>query len=274
MTKRSFKKMHGAGNDFVVMDLREAPLSFTPAMVKQLATRHTGIGCDQLVLIEPSEQADIFMRLYNSDGSEVGACGNATRCVAWEVMEETQADEVSIETQAGILHAKRAGDCLVSVNMGKPKLEWEDIPLSEARNTEHLGIAEGMLMDPVAVNVGNPHMVFFVSDLSFIDMEESGPILEKNSLFPKHANVTAAHIHSRNEVEMQVWERGAGITLACGTAACATLVAGVRRGLLDRKATMQLPGGELEIFWDEKSGELHKTGPVDYVYHGEYELEA
>lgn len=271
MTAISFTKMHGTGNDFVVIDNRKAGLKITPQWAVKLADRRFGIGCDQMIVIEPSEKADVFMRIFNPDGSEIGACGNASRCIGWWIMQEKNAPLVSIETHAGVLECRGHGDYNVSVDMGPPTWEWDEIPLSEKRNTEHLGIAEGRLADPVALSVGNPHMVFFVSDLAHIKLAEWGPKLERHALFPKRANVSAAEIDTREHVNLRVWERGAGETLACGTAACATVVAGVRRGIMERKATVSLPGGDLHIEWNKDTNHIHMTGAVAVVYAGSFD---
>ncbi len=271
MTAISFTKMHGTGNDFVVIDNRKAGLKITPQWAITLADRRFGIGCDQMIVIEPSDKADVFMRIFNPDGSEIGACGNASRCIGWWMMQEKNAPLVSIETHAGVLECRGHGDYSVSVDMGPPTWEWDEIPLSEKRNTEHLGIAEGRLADPVALSVGNPHMVFFVSDLAHIKLAEWGPKLERHALFPKRANVSAAEIDTRDHVHLRVWERGAGETLACGTAACATVVAGVRRGIMERKATVSLPGGDLHIEWNKDTNHIHMTGAVAVVYAGSFD---
>lgn len=271
MTAIPFIKMHGAGNDFVVIDDRDGMHDIAHFWAARIADRHFGIGCDQVVVLETSKKADVFMRIYNADGSEIGACGNATRCIGWYIMHESGKSTARVETKAGILECKQSSDYNVTVDMGAPKFDWQEIPLSEPRNTEHLGIADGMLMDPVAVSMGNPHMIFFVKDLDFVRLGESGKRLEHHALYPERANVTAAQVIERDTVKMVVWERGAGLTMACGTAACATLAAGVRRGLLSRHSTMHLPGGELRVEWDEVSGHILMTGPVALVYRGEFD---
>lgn len=264
--------MHGAGNDFVVIDNRSGQYKVASTWAKRLADRRFGVGCDQLVVLEKSKDADVFMRIYNTDGSEISACGNATRCIGWRMMVEHGKDTASIETKAGLLHCKKAGEYQIAVDMGEPKLDWQYIPLTEPRNTEHLGIAEGALMDPVAVNVGNPHMVFFVKDVSFINMQAVGPKLEKNPLFQDGANISAAQVVAREQVKLKVWERGTGETLACGTAACATVVAGVRRGVTDRHVTVSLPGGDLVIDWSAATNRIEMTGPVALVFDGQVDM--
>lgn len=269
-----FRKMHGAGNDFVVIDARRDAFPLTGAQARRIADRHTGVGCDQLVVIELSDKADAFMRLYNADGGEVSTCGNASRCVAWLLMRELQRDKVSIETLAGVLAAERAGEALIKVDMGEPKIEWRDIPLSESRNTLHLGIAEGGLQDPVAVSMGNPHAVAFVNNLSSVRMQEWGSVLEHHPVFPERANISAAQIINRTRIKAVVWERGAGLTQACGSAACAIVVAAVRRGLSERRVAVELPGGELNIHWhdtgDASPNHVWMTGPVASSFEGSF----
>jgi diaminopimelate epimerase len=273
-TQIPFLKMHGAGNDFVVIDNRADDIRIDSDAAAKIAQRRFGIGCDQLVVMDKAEQADVKMRIYNADGGEVAACGNATRCIGWRVMQESGKEVVTIETQAGRLSVQRgAAPFQVTVDMGEPCWDWQKIPLTESRNTEHLGISDGALMDPVALSVGNPHMVFFVRDIDFVAMDKHGPVLEKNSLFPKGANVSAAQIIDSETIKLKVWERGAGLTLACGTAACATLVAAVRRKLTGRKATIQLAGGDLYIEWRETDNRILMTGPVAEVFSGTFERE-
>ncbi len=267
-----FRKMQGTGNDFVVLDGRTHKLNMTNALAKRLSDRHFGIGCDQLVVLaEPKNGADVAMRIFNADGSEISTCGNATRCVADIVMTEMGKDEASMETLAGVRTGSRSGDGSVTVNMGTPKTEWAEIPLKESRNTLHLGIEEGLMRDPVAVNMGNPHAVFFVRDLHHIKIAEWGAKLEHNPLFPKAANISAVQVMNENTLKMVVWERGAGVTLACGSAACAAVVAGVQREVCARKVTVELPGGSLQIDWT-REGDVLMTGPVAYVFTGEIEI--
>lgn len=272
MTKTPFLKMHGTGNDFVVLDDRSRVVNLTKEQVVRVADRHFGIGCDQLVVLGKSSAADATMTLYNADGSEISTCGNATRCVADFLMKERSATEATIETKAGIRKGWRTADGAVQVNMGAPRLAWREIPLAESRNTMHLGIEEGLLFDPAAVSMGNPHMIFFVRDLAHIKMAEWGAKLEHHPLFPERANVSAVQIISETELKMLVWERGTGLTLACGSAACAAVVAAAQRGLTGRSATVHLPGGELSIDWqkgdDETQGDVLMSGAVAYVFEG------
>lgn len=265
----SFRKMHGLGNDFVVIDARARPLALDAAMAQRIADRRTGIGCDQLIVIEPAKAgiADAFMRIRNADGGEVEACGNATRCVASLLMAEKGQDHVVIETVVGLLDAEAADGGRIAVDMGPAQLDWRDIPISEAIDTLHLGIALGQLSDPVGVGMGNPHAVFFVPDAEAVDIAALGPPLEHHKLFPARANIEVAQVLSPTRIRMRVWERGAGITRACGTGACATLVAAVRRGLTERKASVILDGGELEIEW-MRDGHVMMTGPVATSFTG------
>lgn len=269
--KLSFQKMHGTGNDFVVLDGRKHTLALDEATITRLCDRHFGIGCDTLVLLGNAEGADVAATFYNSDGSISPTCGNASRCVADIVMEETGKTSVRIATGGGVLEARRAEGGGVTVNMGAPKLNWQQIPLSESRNTLHLGLEEGLLRDPVAVNMGNPHAIFFVRDLHHIKMGEWGPKLEHNPLFPQRANISAVQVLSPSHVKMVVWERGVGLTLACGSAACAAVVAGVERETLARQCTVEVPGGSLSIDYTA-SGEVLMSGPVAYVFNGEIDL--
>lgn len=264
-----FVKMHGLGNDFVVLDIRASGLALTDGQVRAIADRRRGIGCDQLIVVEkPRNQlSDAWMTIYNPDGSQSGACGNATRCVAWLLMNEAKSDKVVIETRAGLLDGERRGDDLVAVDMGPARLDWRDIPLAEAVDTLHLGITNGPLHDPVGVNMGNPHAVFFVDDVTKIDLAALGPGLENHALFPERANIEIAQVTGPQTIRMRVWERAAGITQACGSGACATLVAAARRGLTGRKADVVLDGGTLTIEWLPDDHVL-MTGPVALVAAG------
>jgi diaminopimelate epimerase len=266
---RPFLKMHGAGNDFVVLDGRAHPWAIDERLARQIANRRTGIGCDQLILLAPPSHhgADVKMRIFNADGSEVSACGNATRCVAWMLMNETGRDQVTIETKAGLLPADTAIDGLIRVDMGPARLDWREIPLAGEANTLHLDLTFGSLKDPVAVNMGNPHAVFFVEDAGSVDLPTLGPVLEHHALFPERCNIGVAQILAPDRLRLRVWERGAGITLACGSGACAALVAAVRRGLTGRRAEILLDGGRLFIEWRE-DGHVLMTGPVALAFSG------
>jgi diaminopimelate epimerase len=266
---RPFLKMHGAGNDFVILDARARPFEIDAEAALRIADRRTGIGCDQLILVEPPRQpgVDAFMTIYNSDGSEVSACGNATRCVAWMLMAESGLDQVAIETRAGLLSASAAGEMRVAVDMGPARLDWQQIPLARAMDTLHLPLEAEELTDPVGVGMGNPHAVFFVPDAEAVALSHLGPKLEHDPLFPERTNVEVAQILDQGRIRMRVWERGAGITLACGTGACATLVAAARRGLTDRKADVIVDGGVLTIEWREDNHVI-MTGPVAVAFSG------
>lgn len=271
MHRLSFRKMHGLGNDFVVIDLRGRRESIDVEQVRLLADRRRGVGCDQLILIEQPQNApsaDVFMRIYNSDGSQVDACGNATRCVGDLVLREKDTPTATIATNAGLLHVTRAEDGLVWVDMGPPGLGWRDIPLSQDCDTLALPISCPPLDKPVAVNMGNPHAVFFVPDVQDIDLHRLGAELEHHPLFPERANINVASLTAPDRLRLRVFERGAGITLACGTGACATAVAAVHRGLCGRKVRVDLDGGTLGLEWRTDNHVL-MSGPVAEVFTGE-----
>jgi diaminopimelate epimerase len=266
---RPFLKMNGAGNDFVVVEARSLPFAPDEALVRAIAGRAGPSGCDQLIAIEPSEKADAFMRIWNADGGQVDACGNATRCVGWLLLEQNKADGASIETNAGLIAVERAGQFQVRVDMGEPGLDWWKIPLSEPVDTLSLDIAaEPGLALPCAVSMGNPHMVFFVTDVEALPLPEIGPPLERHPLYPERANVGFAEIKSKDRMRLRVWERGAGLTKACGTGACAAVVASARRGLTGRKVAVEMDGGELVIEWRESDNHVLMTGPVAFEFAG------
>lgn len=262
-----FLKMHGAGNDFVVLDARARPLALAPAAASRLADRHRGIGCDQIILIEPDDTADAFMRILNADGSASGACGNATRCVAALLAAETGARHVTIRTDAGLLPAEIKGPSLVEVDMGAPKFGWEDIPLAEPADTLSLRLALGPVENPAACSMGNPHATFFVDDLKHLQISTIGPKLEHARIFPERANIGFARIDAPDRIRLRVWERGAGLTLACGSGACAALVNASRRGLTARRADIEMDGGSLTLTWREDDHVLMQ-GPVALVFEG------
>lgn len=260
-----FIKMHGLGNDFVVLDARARALpGIDSRIAAALANRHTGIGCDQLVLLEPSASADFRMRIFNHDGGEVGACGNATRAVAL-----LNGSAARIETIGGMLEASPT-DGGARVDMGMPRFEWDVIPLAYPMDTMTMPVGWDMLDNPGAVNVGNPHVIFFVEDADGVPLERLGPEIERDPLFPERVNVNVATIESRNRIRLRVWERGAGLTLACGTGACATAVMAMRRRLVDSSVTVALPGGELQIEWSE-GGSIRMTGPASESFRGSFE---
>ena len=262
-----FVKMHGLGNDFVVLDGRDGPLpAIDSAMARAIADRHTGIGCDQLVLIEPSAAADLRMRIFNADGSEVEACGNASRAVA-----RLHGKNATIETAAGVIQAQLAGDA-IAVDMGTPRFNWDDIPLAYAMETLSMPVGWEMLENPVAVNVGNPHVIFFVPDCDAVELERLGPLIENDPLFPQRVNVNVASVTESDALRLRVWERGAGLTRACGTGACATAVAAMRRGLVASRVSVSLPGGDLSIEWAH-GGPIVMTGPATESFRGSFLLE-
>jgi diaminopimelate epimerase len=263
----NFMKMHGCGNDFVILDARPRPLGITPSRAAALADRHTGIGCDQLIVIEPAENADAFMRIYNPDGSEAGACGNATRCVADILMRANAGSAVTIRTVTGDLPAIRRPDGLIQVDMGLARLDWTDIPLSRPMDTLRVELPG----EPAAASMGNPHATFFVNDLDAVPILEAGPKLEHDPLFPQRANIGFAQVIDLNTIRLKVWERGAGLTLACGSGACATLVNANRRGLAQRRAKVIVDGGTLEIEWRD-DGHVLMAGPAAIAFSGEIEL--
>jgi diaminopimelate epimerase len=269
-----FVKMHGCGNDFVVFDERATPLGLTQARAAALADRRTGIGCDQFITVERSPSgsaAAVFMRIRNPDGAEAGACGNATRCVAALLAAETGQAAQTIRTEAGDLAAVVLAPDRVSVDMGQPRLDWRDIPLTRPMDTLHLDLTAGPLRDPAAASMGNPHATFFVNDVDALPVTALGPTLEHDPLFPERANIGFAQILAPDRIRLRVWERTAGLTLACGSGACAALVNAHRRGLTGRRATMLLDGGELVIEWRD-DGHVLMTGPVVTAYTGTIEL--
>ncbi|MFN6955061.1 MAG: diaminopimelate epimerase [Acetobacteraceae bacterium] len=266
-----FRKMHGLGNDFVVLDERAEPLGLTPEAARLLADRHRGVGADQIISLEPALGADVFMRIRNPDGSEAGACGNATRCVASLLAAETGRDAVTIRTIAGDLPVRRAPGGLWTADMGPARLGWRDIPLAHEADTLHLPLARGLVADPAACSMGNPHATFFVPDLDALDVASLGPPLEHDPIFPERANIGFAQVLSPGHLRLIMWERGAGLTLACGSGACAAAVNAARRGLTGRRVRVSLPGGDLDIFWRE-DGHVEMTGPVATAFTGEIDL--
>jgi diaminopimelate epimerase len=269
MGKIPFLKMHGLGNDFVVLDFRRNSISVGAKGVRGLADRRTGIGCDQLILLEPPRHpaAQALMRIHNSDGSEAEACGNAARCVADLLHRETGAPRVRIETVAGLLEAEALPDGLIAVDMGPPRMGWREIPLARAVDTDCVDLTAGPLAGPVCTNIGNPHATFFVDDVEKIDLAALGPLLEHHPLFPERANIGVAFIRDPGQIRLRVWERGAGVTRACGSGACAAVVAAHRRGLADRRASVELDGGNLDIAWRE-DGHVIMTGPATASFEG------
>lgn len=270
---RPFLKMNGLGNDFVVVEARSAPFEPSAEEVRAIARREGGIGCDQLVSIEPSAAADAKVRFWNADGDEVGACGNASRCVGWLLMQASGKDQAVMETRGGLLKASRAPNDQVSVDMGQPGLDWRQIPLEEEMDTRGVELQVGPIDAPVlhtpgCVSMGNPHVVFFVPDAETAPVVQVGPMIEHHRLFPEGVNVGFAEIKARDHIRLKVWERGAGLTRACGTGACAALVASARRNLTDRKATLELDGGLLTIEWRESDDHVIMTGPTQLDFTG------
>jgi len=275
MNARPFIKMHGLGNDVVILDARTEALPLSADAARWIADRRLGVGCDQVVVIEPpaNGRADVFLRFYNADGGEAQACGNGTRCVAALLMDDAGAEHIAMETVAGLLAGTRAADGRVSVDMGPAKTEWQEIPLARAGDTLHVDLALGPLTDPVAVNMGNPHAVFFVPDVAAIDIETLGPKLEHDPIFPERANIGIAQVIGPDTLRLRVWERGAGLTQACGSGACAAAVAAIRRGLTGRTVALDLDGGPIEITWRETDGHVLMTGPVATAFTGTLDLD-
>ena len=262
-----FIKMHGLGNDFVVLDARA---NFLPAMTSgaaaAIADRHTGIGCDQLILLEPADDATCRMRIFNPDGGEVGACGNAARAVGLLLGEPAR-----IVTAGGVIETSPQ-DGGIAVDMGEPHFDWDAIPLAYAMDTLEMPVGWEELERPAAVNVGNPHAIFFVPDSGAVDLARLGPEIEHDALFPERVNVNVATVTDREHIRLRVWERGAGLTRACGTGACATAVAAMRRGLVDREVTVTLPGGPLSIVWGQDN-RITMTGPAVESFRGSFAWE-
>jgi len=270
-----FRKMHGLGNDFVVLDGRAAALPVTPARAAAVADRHFGIGCDQFIVLEPPPAgSDVFMRILNPDGSEAEACGNATRCIASLVADERGADRVVVRTVAGELPVERLPGGLWRADMGPAWLGWQDVPLAREVDTLHVPLALGPVADPAACSMGNPHATFFVDDLDAIPVTEIGPRLEHDPIFPHRANIGFAQVLSPTHMRLVIWERGAGLTLACGSGACAGIVNAVRRGLTGRRAAVTMPGGDLVMEWREADGHVLMTGPVATAFSGTLDLGA
>ena len=269
MTGLPFTKMHGLGNDFVVFDARTRSLALDAARVRAIADRRTGVGCDQVVAVEAPRNGgtDAYLRFWNQDGGEVAACGNGTRCAARLLLDESARASVILETDAGRLAALEAGRGQVRVDMGPARLDWREIPLARAVDTLHVAVGAGPLGDAVAVNMGNPHAVFFVDDADAVPLEALGPGLETDPLFPERANIGVAQRLASDRLRLRVWERGVGLTNACGTGACAAAVAGARRRLTGRSVTVVLDGGELGIVWRE-DGHVEMTGPTAASFSG------
>ncbi|MEY4501703.1 MAG: hypothetical protein RIS52_1593 [Pseudomonadota bacterium] len=258
-----FHKMHGLGNDFVIIDARDTAVEMTAARARAIADRKTGIGFDQLILLEPSENADMRMRTFNADGSEVEICGNATRAVAILI-----GGQATLDTAGGRIHIDALGGGQATVDMGVPRTGWDDIPLSYAMPTAPMPVGWEDLEAPYAVSVGNPHIIFFVPDCDSVDLERLGPLIEHDPLFPARVNVNVATVTGDHALRLRVWERGAGLTRACGTGACASAVAAISAGHVRSPVTVSLPGGDLQIAWNA-GAPIRMTGPATHVYTGE-----
>jgi diaminopimelate epimerase len=270
---RPFLKMNGLGNDFVVVEARSQPFAPSIGEARAIADREDGIGCDQIIAIEPSLRADAFMRIWNADGGAVEQCGNAARCVGWLLMEASGRDAVRLDTPGGLLLIERAGAKAVTVDMGKPGLDWQDIPLEEKMDTRGIELQIGPIDAPLfhtpgAVSMGNPHVVFFVKDAESAPVREVGSMIEYHRLFPQRTNVEFCEVKAPDRLRVRVWERGVGVTLACGTGACAALVAANRRKLCERKATVEMDGGELIIEWRAEDDHVLMTGPIAVEFTG------
>jgi diaminopimelate epimerase len=268
-----FRKMNGLGNDFVVLDARRTSIPVAAGDARVISDRERGPGCDQVIVLEPSKTADLFMRIFNADGSEVEACGNATRCVALLVAEENGRPDVTVDTRAGLLKAHVESAESIIIDMGTPRFAWEEIPLAEpfadtTRIELQIGpIDEPILHSPSTVNVGNPHAIFWVDDVNAYDLERFGPLLENHPIFPDRANISLAQVTAPDALTLRTWERGAGLTKACGTAACAAAVAAARKGLTGRQVTVTLPGGKLFINWSA-DGRMLMRGPAELEFEG------
>ena len=269
MDNINFIKMHGLGNDFVILDSRLGSITLQPKEISLIADRHIGVGCDQIVIMLPSQDdlADIFIKIFNSDGSETFACGNATRCVASLLMKELKKDHVTVETMSGLLDAELNSGTSVALNIGKASFNWKDIPLSESLDTANINIPKMKFRDGFAVNLGNTHIVFFENDVEKLDLKKDAPAIENHKFFPERVNVNFAQIITKNKIRLRVWERGAGETLACGTGACATVAASFKKGLTDSNVLVLLDGGSLDVQF-LNDGHLVMIGDVSRVFDG------
>lgn len=266
--KKPFIKMHGLGNDFVVLDSTKNQYNINKASIQLIANRKFGVGCDQVIEMKHSDKEDIYMKIYNADGTEAEACGNAARCIAGLLFASSPKKAVSIETIAGVLKAESEENGLIKVDMGKPKFFWKDIPLS--MNISEINFEELALKNGLAINIGNPHIVFFVKDLDAVDINRIGPLIENNSLFPEKVNVEICQLENRKKIKVLVWERGAGNTLACGSGACAALVAAYKNSLSEPQAEIVLDGGSLNIRWNIGSDEhVIMSGPIAVSFLGD-----
>jgi diaminopimelate epimerase len=270
----AFLKMHGLGNDFVVFDARDTAVALTPAQARAIADRRFGIGCDTVVIIGPgTAEVDASLRFINADGGEIDSCGNATRCVARLLMDERGLAAVRLASRAGLLACRDAGRGLVEADMGPARLEWNEVPLAEARDTRSFQLPlDGQSLPVSAASMGNPHCILFMPDADKAPVAVLGPRIETHPLFPARTNVEFVSFLGENRLRMRVWERGIGITLACGTGACAAVVAAARLGKSGRKAEVVLDGGTLQIDWRESDGHVIMTGPAAMPFRGQVDL--
>ena len=274
MHEFKFVKMNGLGNDFIVIDQRVSEFDLSEEQIKLICNRTDGVGCDQLIMIRKSQDnSDPLIKFFNSDGSEIDACGNGSRCVANFLMKEAKSEKINLTTRERTIACEKIDDVTVSVNMGKPKFKWNEIPLTKDVDPEDINfsIRDLTLKKPFLVNIGNPHIIFFDDEIEKYDVESFGSLIENDSLFPEKINVSFAKLKSDNHIVLNVWERGAGKTNACGTAACATAVAGVEIGVIKNKVTVTLPGGDLEIYY-KSSDNIIMTGPTEINFTDKYKL--
>jgi diaminopimelate epimerase len=269
MNNIPFIKMHGLGNDFVIVDNRKTPIALSAKQLRAISDRNRGVGCDQFIILsEPkSPDTDVFADLYNNDGFDCGACGNATRCIASIMINETGKEEIVIETNQGILKGWKAENGMIRVNMGQPRINWDEIPLAKEVDTLHVPVSNDEYSNPTCVSMGNPHAVFLVDDANAVDVAKNGSYFETHEMFPEKTNVEFVSVINRNKLRMRVWERASGITQACGTGACASLVAAARLGVTDKNAEVVLDGGSLFIEWAD-SGDILMTGAVATSFTG------
>lgn len=274
MMKLEFRKMHGLGNDFIIIDGRSENVQLDKTQIRFLCERRTGIGCDQLVIMNKAKPGgDIALEIFNADGQEVQACGNASRCVAWLLMNETGKNIVKLETASGVLECTRQNNA-VCIDMGVPRFQWSEIPLAYQADSTALQLdIKGWDHTGICVNTGNPHIVFFVNDLDKIDIGTLGPKVENHPVFEQKTNVEFARVISPGHIRMRVWERGVGITRACGTGACATAAAAIKQELAHREVTIELDGGNLDISWSRSNNHIYMSGPVSYVFDGIIEID-
>jgi len=275
LAHRAFTKMNGAGNEIITLDLRGSGLAFLPAEARAIGK---ALPYDQLMVLFDAHTpgTEAFMKIFNNDGSESAACGNGTRCIAWTLMRGTARTELKLETSAGLLDCVRRGELSFQIDMGKPRLRWDEIPLrDEFANTRNIELQIGpidapVLHTPSAVNMGNPHAIFWVDDVEAYDLGRFGPLLENHPIFPERANISLAQVISRAHIKLKVWERGVGLTLACGSAACAAAVAAHRKDLTGRHIRVSLPGGDLQIEWRASDDHVLMTGPVELEFEGTF----